>query len=140
MLYAQVKQADGRQNRNILLSEAKLEYVESKQFDIGQFLAVRSGLPIKTFNSLAVNLDTPATGVANWTEKEIRQLLEQFNLAPDTNVSVLAVEMMPRYDQFILFGQLKNQFVRPLSQDLGQYRILRTSPLIAAPEICCENC
>jgi len=30
--------------------------------------------------------------------------------------------------------------VRPLSRELGQYRILRTSPLVAAPAVCCEDC
>jgi hypothetical protein len=49
--------------------------------------------------------------------------------------------MMPRYDQYIVFGdEQPDDSVRPLSRDLGQYRILRTSPLVAAPEICCENC
>ena len=91
-------------------------------------------------NSLAVNLDAPAIGTITWTEKEIRQLLEQFNLSIDTPLSVLAVEMMPRYDQYIVFGEGVSDAVRPLSRDLGQYRILRTSPLVAAPEVCCENC
>lgn len=31
-------------------------------------------------------------------------------------------------------------FPYPLSRDLGKYRILRTSPLVAVPEICCEDC
>jgi hypothetical protein len=47
---------------------------------------------------------------------------------------------MPRYDQFILFAKPPDTNVRPLSRELGQYRILRTSPLVAAPAICCENC
>jgi hypothetical protein len=29
---------------------------------------------------------------------------------------------------------------KPLSKDLGKYRILRTSPLIEVHIICCENC
>jgi hypothetical protein len=29
---------------------------------------------------------------------------------------------------------------RPLTSDLGNYRILRTSLLVAVPEICCTNC
>jgi hypothetical protein len=33
MLYAQVKQADAAQNRNILLSEARAQFVESEQFN-----------------------------------------------------------------------------------------------------------
>jgi hypothetical protein len=136
MLYAQVKQADAAQNRNILLSEARAQFVESEQFNLATFLAERSSLPDKFANSFDVNLDAPATGVAGWSGGDIQQLLDQFNLARTTGLSVLAVEMMPRYDQYILFGQVPDTSVRPLSRQLGQYRILRTSPLVAAPEIC----
>jgi hypothetical protein len=136
MLYAQVRQADAKQNRNILLSEARARQVESKQYNLATFLAERSELPIQFANSFDVNLDTPATGIVSWSEKEIEQLLDQFNLARTTGLSVLAVEMMPRYDQYILFGKAPDDSVRPLSRELGQYRILRTSPLVAAPEIC----
>jgi hypothetical protein len=44
MLYAQVKQADAAQNRNILLSEARAQFVESEQFNLATFLAERSRL------------------------------------------------------------------------------------------------
>jgi hypothetical protein len=141
MLYAQVKQADGKQNRNILLSEDKLQYTQpQKNLNLESFLAQRSLMPIKAANSIKVNIDAPSTGIAGWTENEISQLLKQFNLAGDTSLSVLAVEMMPRYDQYIFGGPAPNTFIHPLSQELGQYRILRTSRLVAAPEICCENC
>jgi hypothetical protein len=136
MLYAQLKQADAKQNRNILLSEARAQFVESKQFTLATFLAERSSLPTQFANSFDVNIDAPATGVAAWSESDIEQLLDQFNLAHTTGLSVLAVEMMPRYDQYILFGKEPDTSVRPLSRQLGQHRILRTSPLVAAPEIC----
>lgn len=140
LLYAQLRQADDKENRNILLSEVKQKYVDPSaqlQISVGDLLRLRTELPIKTANSLKVNLDEPATGIAEWTETEIRQLLDQFNLARGTRLSVLAVEMMPRYDQYIFEDRNpKNEFVRPLSNDLGFYRILRTSPLVAAPEIC----
>ncbi len=141
MLYAQVKQADAAQNRNILLAEAKGQYVESKREskqwnDIASFLAQRSDLPAQVANSVDVTLDAPAAGTVSWSEIDIQQLLDRFNLARTTGLSVLAVEMMPRYDQYILFGNAPDTSVHPLSQQLGQYRILRTSPLVAAPEIC----
>lgn len=140
MLYAQVLQADGRRHRNILLTEARLDLVKVEDLDVRTFLARRQRMDVRASNSLAVNIDAPATGTFTWTEKEIRQLLDLFNLAPDTPLSVLAVEMMPRYDQYIIFGEGLDNAVRPLSRDLGQYRILRTSPLVATPEVCCENC
>jgi hypothetical protein len=115
--------------------------VKSRDFDVRTFLARRQALEVRVSNSLTINVDAPAHGTFTWTEAEIGLLLEQFNLAPDTPLSVLAVEMMPRYDQYIILGEgTDDDSVRPLSRELGQYRILRTSPLVAAPEVCCEGC
>ena len=99
MLYAQVLQADARQHRNFLLAEARLDLVQAREFDVRTFLARRQALEVRVSNSLTVNVDAPAHGTFTWTEAEIRLLLDQFNLASDTPLSVLAVEMMPRYDQ-----------------------------------------
>jgi hypothetical protein len=143
MLYAQVKQADAKQNRNILLSELKLQYVNPNdrlRISADNFFTELPQSSLKASNSLRVNLDAPAAGAGQWTQKEIGYLLDQFNLAGNTGLSVLAVEMMPRYDQFIYKGSDASGSIRPLSAELGQYRILRTSPLVAAPEICCEEC
>ncbi len=140
MLYAQLLQADAREYRNVLLAEARLDLVTVKDVDVRTFLMRRPVMELRASNSLMVNLDAPATGTFTWTEVEIRQLLALFNLSIDTPLSVLAVEMMPRYDQYILFSDESSNPVRPLSRDLGQYRILRTSPLVAAPEVCCEKC
>jgi hypothetical protein len=127
MLYAQVKQADAEQNRNILLSELKLDLVQPKA-DVHKVMLT---------TMVGFNLDAPPTGVNGWTEAQIRQMLDDFRLARTTGLSVLAVEMMPRYDQYFLFSPVTpDTSVRPLSQQLGQYRILRTSRLVAAPEIC----
>ena len=62
-------------------------------------------MDVRTSNSLTVNVDAPANGTFTWTEKDIRQLLDLFSLAPDTPLSVLAVEMMPRYDRYIILGE-----------------------------------
>ena len=133
LLYAQVKQADDTGYRNILLAEKRMDYVNREE----QMRAVPFGVSkLIQANSLTVNVDAPATVVARWSEAEIRNLLEQFNFASSTRISVLAVEMMPRYDQYIFKGPTNDQFIRPLSRELGQYRILRTSRLVAAPEVC----
>jgi hypothetical protein len=94
------------------------------------------GAKIFPMNMLAVNLDAPSTGIQEWSQDEIKALLDQYNLHHTTGLSVLAVEMMPRYDQYIVQGPPVDTSVRPLSRDLGRYRILRTSRLVAAPEIC----
>src|SRR5581483_5690889 len=64
MLYAQVLQADARQRRNLLLAEGRLEIPKPQRpFDVATFLSTREGLAPKAFNDVAVNLDTPQTGV-----------------------------------------------------------------------------
>jgi hypothetical protein len=132
MLYAQLRQADGKDNRNILLTEERLDYVlpdpEPKY---------TQSTKLKLANAQLVNLDAPSTATQTWPESEIQTILSRFSLSPDTSLSVLAVEMMPRYDRFILHGpSTKGQHIFPLSQDLGQYRILRTSRLVSAPAVC----
>lgn len=134
MLYAQLRQADGKDNRNILLSEVRLDYVDP---DKVPKLIDKKWTKLVLANAQVVNLDAPSTAIQNWPESQIQAMLSQFSLSPDTRLSVLAVEMMPRYDQFILFGPPnKGQSVLPLSRDLGQYRILRTSRLVSAPVVC----
>jgi hypothetical protein len=125
------------------LSELRLQYVNPNdrlRISVDRFFVELPQLSLKASNSLRVNLDAPAVGAGQWSQDEIGQLLDQFNLAADTGLSVLAVEMMPRYDQYIYKGQPDSGNIRPLSKELGQYRILRTSRLVAAPEICCEEC
>lgn len=141
MLYAQVKQADAKQNRNILLGETMLVYQQTdEELQIAGFLAKRGSLTIKEANRIKINLDIPATGRGGFSNKEIEALLKQYNLDGDTSLSILAVEMMPRYDQYIYKPDYTVDRDRPLSEGLGNHRILRTSRLVAAPEICCENC
>lgn len=136
MLYAQARQADGKGNRNILLSEKRLAYIDPAKQPV---VMSKKWTKLVIANALSVNLDAPPTGTAQWSEAEIRLLLLQFNLAKGTGLSVLAVEMMPRYEQYIKYFYRKPPIVpsvRPLSQELGKYRILRTSRLVSAPEIC----
>jgi hypothetical protein len=53
-----------------------------------------------------VNLDAPLTGIQEWSQTQIESLLDQYNLDHTTELSVLAVEIMPRYDQYIIQGEL----------------------------------
>lgn len=149
MLYAQARQADGSTNRNILLEDRKMEYIDPSlrsKINLGlqAFIGNHSKYTdVKKANSLKVNLDSPATGTVFWARAEINKLLDQYNLSHDSGLSVLAVEMMPRYDQYVLQGKgpvPAADNIKPLSSQLGQYRILRTSPLAPAPEVCCADC
>lgn len=66
------------------------------------------------------------TGFAGWTQFEIMQTLNVLGLKPDIPLSVLAVECLPEVDRL----------PDPLGANLGNVRILRSSPLTPVPAIC----
>jgi hypothetical protein len=110
------------------------------------------------------NRDSPARGSTRWTQAEILSALRDLGLSGDAPLSVLCVEMMPtlgalRAPQTTGGGVDRNNLaanivaersgygsgagvavqqddVRPLSDALGNFRILRTSPLTPVPDIC----
>lgn len=161
LLYAQVRQADGKDWRNVLLDDRRLELlprVRGRVFD-----ATGKLLHLHAFQ----NLDAPARGVTRWTQSEIAVLIRELGLPQDAPVSVLCVEMMPTLEALRvhdnpaaasvhsdLVGAVRDERAgnilgaaspeddhpRPLSDALGHYRILRTSPLTAVPEVCCPTC
>ena len=162
LLYTQVRQADGKDWRNVLLDDRRLELlprVRGRVFDTNGKL-----LHLDAFQ----NRDAPARGTTRWTQSELAALIRELGLPQDAPLSVLCVEMMPtlealrvRADPAVahvhsdLIGALHDErsgrgpgattsgaadHPRPLSDGLGHYRILRTSPLTAVPEVCCPTC
>jgi hypothetical protein len=158
LLYAQVRQADGKDYRNILLDDRKLHVlprIRGRVEDPG-------GNILMAFQ----NRDAVARGATRWTQAEILQALRDLGLPGDAPLSVLCVEMMPtlaalqtpavsthsaRIDlaanvqaeragigatSTATFGE----GLRPLSDALGHFRILRASPLTPVPEVCCPTC
>lgn len=67
-------------------------------------------------------------GVAGWSSAEIEEQLAVLGLPPSTPLSVLAVELLP---------EPNGTFSDPIGGDLGEVRILRTSPLTAVDNVCC---
>jgi hypothetical protein len=65
-------------------------------------------------------------GDATWSASEVKLALASLTLDPDTSLSCLAVETLP--------GGVR--LPDPLGAQLGQERLLRTSPLVPAPAIC----
>jgi hypothetical protein len=161
LLYAQVRQADGRDWRNVLLDDRRLELlprVRGRVFDDTGKL-----LHLNAFQ----NGDAPARGVTRWRQDELAILIRELGLPQDAPLSVLCVEMMPTLEALRvrdnpavarvhsdLVGAVRDERAgnipgaaspgddhpRPLSDALGHYRILRTSPLTAVPEVCCPTC
>jgi hypothetical protein len=105
LLYAQVTQADGASQRNVLLDHQPLRFVEGDP----EFPPLGRGM-----------------GQKSWRRSDIERLLAALALPPNAPLSVLVVEMLPD------LGGLAD----PVGGDLGQVRILRTSPLTAVPGVC----
>ena len=164
LLYAQVRQADDEDNRNILLDD-RILIPRDRAFEFTKFGGV--GLPVGAFE----NRDAPTHGIAVWRGAEVTAMLASLGLPSDSSLSVLCVEMMPTMAALIdnefraantkvssgLFASVfaeragtpaastvstvgVDSATRPLSDGLGHYRILRTSPLTAITDICCTDC
>lgn len=108
VLYAQVVQADASTRRNV-------------QIDLRRLRVVRSHQPRDTA-ALAVE------GEVRWTGAEVQAALDLAGLPEDSPLSALAIEVLP---------EPNGSFDDPMGGDLGQVRILRTSPLAAVQRDCC---
>ncbi|MCC7523497.1 MAG: hypothetical protein IT250_01675 [Chitinophagaceae bacterium] len=113
----------------------------------------------------AIYKDLPKTATTVWDNKEIAVLLKQLGLPEDAALSVLVVEVFGNitsfFDHFfsltdeqlaawnnndytqqissaLLDRRRKNR--QALNEELGNYRILRTSPLTEVPFVCCPTC
>ncbi len=157
LLYAQVKRADNQDYRNILLGEKRLE-IRRQKVDIDFIGGYAQQLTL-------TNVDKRAFGATIFPQDHVEEALARLGLPTDLPLSVLCVEMLPtnpRLDfprrtptpstttgvpagEFEPAGVLaaslaidsaKASKLRPLSGQLGHYRILRTSPLTEVAQIC----
>ncbi len=137
LLYAQVKQADGVTNRNILLFSQQMHYVSSFKKEVTD--------------------EGTRYGTAFFQQETVSAKLRSMALPVASNLSVLCVEMFPlknvwrtpspqdfRPEVFDNRGNGANAAVaeapNPLVEGLGRYRIYRTSALVAVGDICCDDC
>ena len=159
LLYAQVRQADGKDFRNILLEDRRLTPASrlSGRSD------VVGAAPVLGFE----NSDAPVRGAVTWSQSDILAALAELGLPLDAPLSVLCVETMPTLDALRLptpptthtvshltagvvadraghatavAVAVQDSGMRPLSDALGHVRILRTSPLARVPDVCCVGC
>lgn len=107
VLYARVMQADASTRRNIQIGLRQLRTPRR-----------RPGETKRLF----------VEGEARWTGDEVRNALITAGIPLGTPISALAVEVLP---------EPNGSFADPLAGDLGQVRILRTSPLAAVERDCC---
>ena len=120
LLYAQVKQADNQDFRNILLGDKPLDWRVQVDLDrqsnwllqyTDQERQLLKAITVKTWSDdlnfakfghifkltdfTSVDKDATKYGTTVWSNDEISQLLELYGLPPDSPLSVLVVEMLP---------------------------------------------
>lgn len=136
MLYAQVKQADGKSYRNLLIHSGYMPYVPPKRKVVqkGQLLMKQEGT---------------RNGIATLQVADVEQRLVEMGLPKDINLSVLCVEMFPMENKWQIDRGSKEERetdeavkepLNPITTGLGNYRIYRTSPLVPVAEVCCDDC
>ena len=123
MLYTQVTQTDGASQRNILIDRQPANLLPQPAGSVGP-------------PSLGLNRDP--RGYALFYQQNIQGVLALLGLPITAPLSVLAVEILPGPRHFLtdVAGPPSAAGEDPLGPQLGQRRILRTSPLVAIPAIC----
>lgn len=114
---------------------------------------------------IAAHKDYPKTAEVSWTNKEIAAMLEHLGLPEDAPLSVIVVEVFGNITSILehltyvtddvlqkvtepdtakqladLLLERRRKNREALTNELGNYRILRTSPLTAVPFVCCATC
>jgi hypothetical protein len=107
LLYAQVRQADDADTRNLLLGNRQA-YARAQRW------IKREQIP------------RADTGTTTWSQAELETMLGLIGMGPDTPLSCLVVETLPGSDPV-------ND---PVGAGLGYERFLRTSPLTSVPVQC----
>ncbi|MBL4678782.1 MAG: hypothetical protein JKY70_21705 [Mucilaginibacter sp.] len=185
LLYAQVRQADGKGYRNILLDEQKLTVqpignshhgltTGPLDFDPGSLgfspsKIILSGL--QKNQQQAQSLEAVKYAEGSWDNVAVEDMLYRYGLPEDAAMSVVCVEVFGYIrnvaEHINNVNNIKNEMADsislnldkdtgaaiktalvkpvtvnedkslPLSDHLGLYRILRTSPLTEVPFVCC---
>ncbi|MCU7618405.1 hypothetical protein NZ698_14490 [Chryseobacterium sp. PBS4-4] len=145
LMYTQVMQADGKSFRNILVDSGPMMYRPK-----------RSKRNEKQFERESGN----RLGKARILLSQIGNKLEELGLSKTNTLSVIAVEMFPMdsrwqhtikkerkiddrtfWDQHFMNEYMEEKkIINPLTDQLGRFRIYRTSVLTPVSETCCEDC
>jgi hypothetical protein len=121
LLYAQVVQSDGKDYRNVLLSQRRTRAEYGRRPTHDRYEATNLAISFGAFGGSG-----PDFGTATWSDDEVKLMLAELTLGADNPVSCLAIETLPADDPQS----------DPLHADLGYERILRSSPLVPCPHVC----
>lgn len=169
-LYAQIKQADGKAYRNILLGSKVMKYLPSKyRREEGNRLGVCA------FNQLEISrwlrdIGLPVSSRLSILCAELFPLSNRWNVADEVKkpqqpvpgagyIDLLAntKQFAPQYFLFTKAAEetesalaksletavaaaVSNEPANPLIEGLGRFRIYRTSALVPVDNICCDDC
>jgi|26BtaG_2_1085354.scaffolds.fasta_scaffold00041_5 hypothetical protein len=163
LVYAQVAQADGKAIRNILIQERKLKHIipltggifEKKLGRTPDFASTtfqnneiiqsleRYGLPKNSSLSiLCVEVFGYIRNIVEhisdlrfkeFQEETVKSIVRNLDQDVEEGLDVILKNIVDKY-------QIPEDSSRPMSSDLGKYRILRTSPLTKVPDTCCVDC
>ncbi|MGZ5135387.1 MAG: hypothetical protein ACXWCG_09560, partial [Flavitalea sp.] len=169
LLYAQVSQADGNDFRNILLNDRLMvlqpETTETihKINEDNQMISIGGWTNKEVITLLkryGLSPDSPLSIVCVEMLPVVFSLLQQDNdnvrstrgaRAGDINMNqILMNHIQTRFankqltekelQEQAIYDEAAANYIKPLSDQLGNYRMLRTSPLTAVPAICCVDC
>lgn len=143
LLYAQVRQADNRDNRNVLLDDKRLDWrVQIEQDKQVNWFQKYDAQQIKTLKNItinnwkdelsygqfqhvyklaeltSVNKDARKYGTVVWSNTEIAQLLELYGLPDNSSLSVLVVEFLPAITN--IYEHISDLAVPGVTDKLGQ--------------------
>ena len=152
LLYTQVKQADGKSYRNVLIDSGMLN----------------CALEESEMQESLTPSDQRTYGTARIALSNIQDRLQLIGLPRDNDLSVLVAEMFPMHntwsfefnekiftenierlrEMLIAYYENRNSNINlkegdwsnPLIEELGKYRIYRTSPLVPIELGCCDEC
>jgi hypothetical protein len=134
LLYAQVRQADNKDNRNLLLDNKKLDWrvqieqdkqvnrfikYDDQQRDTLKNITIKNWKDEISYGNLQsvyklvefdqLNKDAKKYGTVVWSNREVIQLLQLYGLPDNTSLSVLVVEILPTissiYEHITNLGQ-----------------------------------
>jgi hypothetical protein len=154
---------DANMARNIVDAFEKIKTTEISSSAIAAAAYTEASLVAGQI--VAAHKDSPKTAEVIWTNKEIAAMLEQLGLPEDSSLSIITVEVFGNITSFFEhLGYITDEVLEnvkepdtakqladvllerrrrnreALTSELGNYRILRTSPLTQVPFVCCATC
>lgn len=151
LLYAQVRQADNLDNRNVLLDDKQLDWrvqIEPdkqvnwfQKYDLQQISTLKN-ITIKNWKDelsygqfqhvyklaelTSVNKDATKFGTTVWSNNEVGQLLDLYGLPDNSPLSVLVVEILPTITN--IYEHISNLGNQGVAEKLGENLQVATLP------------